>query len=153
MDANWWQTAVFYEVPVYAFQDSNADGVGDFAGLTERLDYLEWLGVDCLWLTPFYSSPLRDGGYDVSDYESVNPRYGTIEEVRGFVDGLHARGMRVIADLPINHTSDAHPWFQAARQSGSPGDSRPDPGRICPNYSKSLKELTKIGPITPNTPN
>ncbi|MBT8213204.1 MAG: maltose alpha-D-glucosyltransferase, partial [Acidimicrobiia bacterium] len=117
---SWFKNAVFYEVPVYAFRDSNGDGVGDFAGLTEKLDYFEWLGVDCLWLTPFYGSPLRDGGYDVSDYTSVLPRYGDLDDVRRFVAGLHDRGMRVIADMPINHTSDAHPWFKAARQPDSP---------------------------------
>ncbi|MBT8214389.1 MAG: maltose alpha-D-glucosyltransferase [Acidimicrobiia bacterium] len=115
----WFETAVFYEVPVYAFRDSNGDGVGDFAGLTEKLDYLQWLGIDCLWLTPFYGSPRKDGGYDVSDYAAVDPRYGSMDDVRAFVDGLHERGMRVIADLPINHTSDAHPWFQEARRPGS----------------------------------
>ncbi|MDH3518714.1 MAG: alpha-amylase family glycosyl hydrolase, partial [Acidimicrobiia bacterium] len=116
---NWFQTAVFFEVPVYAFSDSNGDGVGDFAGLTSKLDYLQWLGVDCLWILPFYESPLRDGGYDVSDFESVLSRYGTVDDVTRFLDAAHARGLRVIADMIVNHTSDQHRWFQEARLPGS----------------------------------
>jgi maltose alpha-D-glucosyltransferase/alpha-amylase len=116
----WFRTAVFYEVPVYAFGDTNGDGIGDFRGLTEKLDYLQWLGVDCLWILPFYESPLRDGGYDVSDFESVLARYGTVDDVRAFLDAAHDRGLRVIADMIVNHTSDQHPWFQKARQPGSP---------------------------------
>jgi maltose alpha-D-glucosyltransferase/alpha-amylase len=115
----WFVDAVFYEVPVYAFFDSNGDGIGDFAGLTEKLDYLEWLGVTCIWLLPFYDSPLRDGGYDVSDFRSVLPRYGTIDDVQRFLDEAHGRGLRVIADMIVNHTSDQHPWFQEARKPGS----------------------------------
>ncbi len=115
----WFKTAVFYEVPVYAFGDSNGDGVGDFAGLTERLDYLEWLGVDCLWVLPFFESPLLDGGYDVADFTKVLDRYGTVEDVRRFIAAAHDRGMRVIADMIVNHTSDQHPWFQEARKPGS----------------------------------
>ncbi|MBA2338660.1 MAG: maltose alpha-D-glucosyltransferase, partial [Acidimicrobiia bacterium] len=116
----WFKTAVFYEVPVYAFFDSNGDGVGDFEGMRRKLDYLEWLGVDCIWLLPFYRSPLRDGGYDVSDFAQVLPRYGTVDDVTRFLDAAHQRGMRVIADTIVNHTSDQHPWFEAARQPGSP---------------------------------
>ena len=123
-DAPWYKTAVFYEVPVYAYGDANGDGVGDFAGLTERLDYLQWLGVDCLWILPFYQSPLRDGGYDVSDFRAVLPRYGTLDDVHQFLDAAHRRGLRVIADLIVNHTSDQHPWFQAARLPGSPTRDR-----------------------------
>ena len=115
----WFKTAVFYEVPVYAFGDADGDGVGDFTGLTDRLDYLQWLGVDCLWILPFYRSPLRDGGYDVSDFRDVLERYGTVEDVRRFLDEAHARGLRVIADMVVNHTSDQHPWFQEARRPGS----------------------------------
>ncbi len=116
---SWYQTAVFYEVPVYAFGDSNGDGVGDFAGMMEHLDYLQWLGVDCIWLLPFYQSPLGDGGYDVSDFTAVLPRYGTVEDVRALLDAAHVRGMRVIADMVLNHTSDQHEWFQRARQPDS----------------------------------
>ena len=129
----WYKQAVFYEVPVYAFGDSNGDGIGDSNGLTERLDYLQWLGVDCLWLLPFYESPLRDGGYDISDFEAVLPRYGTVADVSALLAAAHERGLRVIADMIVNHTSDQHPWFQAARQPGSPTRSRyvwsDDPGR------------------------
>jgi maltose alpha-D-glucosyltransferase/alpha-amylase len=115
----WYQTAVFYEVPVYAFRDSTGNGTGDFRGLTEKLDYLEWLGIDCLWILPFYGSPLRDGGYDVSDFRSVLPTYGDVEDVRRFLGAAHERGLRVIADMIVNHTSDQHPWFQEARLPGS----------------------------------
>jgi len=115
----WYQTAVFYELPVFAFRDSNGDGVGDFAGLTDKLDYLEWLGVDCIWILPVYESPLRDGGYDISDFRAVQERYGSVDDVRRFLSKAHLRGMRVITDLVVNHTSDQHPWFEEARQPGS----------------------------------
>ncbi|PID53810.1 MAG: maltose alpha-D-glucosyltransferase [Micrococcales bacterium] len=114
-DPNWYRTAVFYEVLVRAFSDSTGSGTGDFVGLTNRLDYLEWLGVDCLWLPPFYASPLRDGGYDVSDYTAVLPEFGTLAEFTDLVSQAHTRGMRVVLDLVMNHTSDTHPWFQASR--------------------------------------
>ena len=114
-DPLWFKRAVFYEVHVRGFSDADADGSGDFRGLTERLEYLQWLGVDCVWLLPMYSSPLRDGGYDISDFYSVHPDYGTIEDVQGFVDTAHQRGVRVIADMVINHTSSDHPWFQESR--------------------------------------
>ncbi len=116
-DPLWFKRATYYELLVRAFADSNGDGVGDFRGLIERLDYLEWLGIDCIWLLPFNSSPLRDGGYDISDYYAVLPDYGTVEDVRELVSKAHDRGMRVIMDLVINHTSDQHPWFQQARSS------------------------------------
>jgi maltose alpha-D-glucosyltransferase/alpha-amylase len=116
-DPHWYKDAVFYEVYTRGFFDSNADGIGDFRGLTERLDYIEWLGVDCIWLLPMYASPLRDGGYDISDYCAILPEYGDLEDFRRFLDAAHARGIRVIADLVLNHTSDQHPWFQEARRS------------------------------------
>jgi maltose alpha-D-glucosyltransferase/alpha-amylase len=116
-DDRWYQNAVFYELSVRGFYDSNDDGFGDFKGLIEKLDYLEWLGVDCLWLLPFYQSPLRDGGYDVSDYFSILPEYGDIGDVAVFLEEAHHRGIRVVADLVVNHTSDQHPWFQESRQS------------------------------------
>ena len=113
---DWFKTAVFYEVLVRSFKDSNSDGVGDFRGLTEKLDYLHWLGVDCLWVPPFFSSPLRDGGYDVADFTNILPEAGTVEDFHHFLDEAHKRDMRVIIDFVMNHTSDAHPWFQASRQ-------------------------------------
>ncbi|MBD9698511.1 maltose alpha-D-glucosyltransferase [Flavimobilis sp. GY10621] len=115
-DPEWYRTAVFYEVLVRAFSDSTASGSGDLRGLVDRLDYLQWLGVDCLWLPPFYPSPLRDGGYDVADYTAIAEQYGTLEDFTELIEAAHARGMRVIIDLVMNHTSDAHPWFQASRQ-------------------------------------
>jgi maltose alpha-D-glucosyltransferase/alpha-amylase len=122
-DPLWFKRAVFYEIHLRGFSDANADGSGDFRGLAERLEYLQWLGVDCVWLLPMFPSPLRDGGYDISDYYSVHPDYGTIEDVRAFVDTAHQRGVRVIADMVINHTSTDHPWFQESR-SGTDSPKR-----------------------------
>jgi len=116
-DPLWFKRAVFYEVLVRSFKDSNADGIGDLQGLTEKLDYLEWLGVDCLWIPPFYPSPLRDGGYDISDYTNVMPEVGTISDFAAFMEAAHTRGMRVIVDFVMNHTSDQHPWFQESRSN------------------------------------
>ncbi|MYW94270.1 maltose alpha-D-glucosyltransferase [Amycolatopsis rubida] len=114
-DPEWFKSAVFYEVLVRAFADSNGDGTGDLRGLAGRLDYLEWLGVDCLWLPPFYASPLRDGGYDISDFRAVLPEFGSVEDFVYLLDEAHRRGIRVITDLVLNHTSDAHPWFHQSR--------------------------------------
>jgi maltose alpha-D-glucosyltransferase / alpha-amylase len=121
-DPLWYKDAIIYELHVRAFQDSNADGIGDFPGLMSRLDYLQDLGVTCLWLLPFFPSPLRDDGYDISNYVDVNPSYGTLEEFKQFLDASHLRGMQVMIELVVNHTSDQHPWFQAARLAppGSP---------------------------------
>jgi len=116
-DPLWYKDAVFYEVHVRAFKDGNDDGIGDFPGLTQQLDYLAELGVDCLWLLPFYRSPLRDDGYDVSDYRALHPDYGTLGDFERFLEAAHGRGIRVVADLVVNHTSDQHRWFQEARQS------------------------------------
>jgi maltose alpha-D-glucosyltransferase/alpha-amylase len=114
-DPSWHKKAVFYEVLVRGFSDSNGSGSGDFTGLIGKLDYLQWLGVDCLWLPPFYASPLRDGGYDIADYCSVLPEFGTLPDFTELVSQAHARGLRIIVDLVMNHTSDQHPWFQASR--------------------------------------
>lgn len=111
----WYKNAIFYEVYIRAFADGNGDGHGDFIGLTQRLDYFQELGVDCLWLLPMYPSPLKDDGYDIADYYNIHPDYGTLEDFKVFLREAHARGLRVIADLVVNHTSDQHPWFQAAR--------------------------------------
>jgi len=116
-DPLWFKDAVFYEIYVRGFYDSNGDGIGDFPGLTEKLDYLQWLGVDCIWLLPMYASPLRDGGYDIADFYAMLPEYGTLEDFKTFLNEAHARGLRVITDLVVNHTSDSHPWFQEARRS------------------------------------
>jgi maltose alpha-D-glucosyltransferase/alpha-amylase len=114
-DPQWFRRAVFYEVLVRSFQDSNGDGVGDFRGLTEKLDYLQWLGVDCLWVPPFYPSPMRDGGYDVSDYRSIADDVGDIEDLKTLLTEAHRRGLRVIVDFVMNHTSDQHEWFRQSR--------------------------------------
>jgi maltose alpha-D-glucosyltransferase / alpha-amylase len=113
----WFQDAVIYQLHVKTFQDSDGDGIGDFGGLIQRLDYLAELGVTALWLLPFYPSPLRDDGYDIADYLSVNPRYGTLEQFKAFLDAAHERGLRVVTELVLNHTSDQHPWFQRARRA------------------------------------
>lgn len=118
----WYKDAIFYEVRVSSFFDANGDGIGDFLGLEQKLDYLEDLGVTVLWLLPFYPSPLRDDGYDIADYTDVHPDLGTLEDFRRFINAAHRRGLRVVTELVINHTSDRHPWFQRARRSpkGSP---------------------------------
>jgi maltose alpha-D-glucosyltransferase/alpha-amylase len=113
---DWYKTAVFYEVLVRAFNDFTNDGTGDLRGLADKLDYLQWLGVDCLWLPPFYASPLRDGGYDISDFRAVLPEFGTVDDFVYLLDQAHRRGLRVITDLVLNHTSDQHPWFQESQQ-------------------------------------
>jgi len=115
LDPKWHKRAVFYEVMVRSFLDSNADGSGDLKGLISKLDYLQWLGIDALWLPPFYQSPLDDGGYDVADYRAILAEFGTIDEFRELVTKAHERNMRVVIDLPINHTSVAHEWFQQSR--------------------------------------
>lgn len=112
---DWYKTAVFYEVLVRSFQDSSGNGCGDITGLTSKLDYLQWLGVDCLWLPPFFDSPLRDGGYDIRDFRKILPDFGTVEDFRILLQEAHARGIRVIIDLVMNHTSDSHYWFQQSR--------------------------------------
>jgi maltose alpha-D-glucosyltransferase/alpha-amylase len=113
----WFKTAVFYEIHIRGFFDGNGDGSGDFRGLTEKLDYLQWLGIDCIWLLPFYKSPLRDGGYDIADYFTIHQDFGVVEDVRELIEQSHQRGIRVIADLVMNHTSSDHPWFQESRSS------------------------------------
>jgi len=121
-DPLWYKDAVIYELHIKAYADANGDGIGDFRGLAERLDHVQALGVNTIWLLPFYPSPQRDDGYDVSDYENVHPSYGTLDDFRAFLAEAHRRGLRVITELVVNHTSDQHPWFQAARKAakGSP---------------------------------
>jgi len=113
----WYRDAIIYEIHLRAFNDSNGDGIGDFPGLLQKLDYLQDLGVTTVWLLPFYPSPLKDDGYDISDYTSVNPDYGTLDDFREFLEQAHRHKLRVITELVINHTSDQHPWFQQARSS------------------------------------
>jgi maltose alpha-D-glucosyltransferase/alpha-amylase len=116
-DPLWFKDAIIYELHVRAYHDSDGDGVGDFRGLTSKLDYLQDLGITALWLLPFYPSPLKDDGYDISDYHNVHPSYGTLVDFRLFLREAHRRGIRVITELVVNHTSDQHPWFQRARRS------------------------------------
>ena len=119
---HWYKDAIIYELHIKAFRDSNGDGIGDFGGLLEKLDYLQELGVTAIWVLPFYPSPLKDDGYDIADYYSINPSYGTIEQFKQFLDEAHKRNLKVITELVINHSSDQHPWFQRARRApkGSP---------------------------------
>jgi maltose alpha-D-glucosyltransferase/alpha-amylase len=116
-DSLWYKDAVIYQLHVRTFCDSNGDGIGDFVGLTQRLDYLQELGVTAIWILPFYPSPLRDDGYDIGDYTTVHPSYGTLEDFKTFLTAAHNRGLRVIIEMVMNHTSDQHPWFQEARSS------------------------------------
>ncbi len=116
-DALWYKDAIIYELHVKAFKDSNGDGIGDFRGLIQKMDYLQDLGVTCLWLLPFFTSPLKDDGYDISDYLNVHPMYGTIDDFREFLAAAHERDLQVMIELVVNHTSDQHPWFQAARRA------------------------------------
>ena len=118
-DPLWYKDAIIYELHVRAFCDSNADGIGDFKGLTQKLDYLQDLGITAIWLLPFCSSPLRDDGYDISDYTNIHPNYGTRRDFQAFVREAHRRGLRVITELVVNHTSDQHPWFQRARKASA----------------------------------
>ena len=116
-DPLWYKDAVIYQVHVRTFQDSNGDGIGDFPGLTLKMDYLQELGITALWLMPFFPSPLRDDGYDIADYRSVHPSYGTLDDFKKFLASAHERGIRIIIELVLNHTSDQHPWFQESRSS------------------------------------
>jgi len=122
----WYKDAVIYEVHIRSFYDSNGDGIGDINGLIAKLPYLEELGVTAVWLLPFYSSPLRDEGYDIVDYLGINPDYGTLNDFKEFLREAHRRGIRVITELVLNHTSDQHAWFQRAR--------RAQPGSAWRNY-------------------
>jgi len=116
---DWYRSAVFYEVLVRSFRDTNGDGIGDLPGLTESLDYLQWLGVDCIWIPPIFESPLLDGGYDVADFYAIQPDLGTLDDLADLIGETHRRGMRIISDLVMNHTSYMHAWFQEARTPGS----------------------------------
>src|SRR5215213_3178062 len=145
----WYKNAIIYQLDVEAFQDSNGDGIGDFPGLTARLPYLAGLGVTCVWLHPFYPSPRRDDGYDVTDYLGVDPRFGTLGDFVEFSHQAESLGIRVIIDLVVNHTSNEHPWFQAARSDPNSkfrnyyvwSEERPDnitDGIVFPGYQKSI---------------
>ena len=116
-DPLWYKDAVIYQLHVKSFFDANNDGIGDFAGLISKLDYIAALGVNTLWLLPFYPSPRRDDGYDIAEYKAVHPDYGNLADARRFIAEAHKRGLRVITELVINHTSDQHPWFQRARHA------------------------------------
>ncbi|MBL6278956.1 glycoside hydrolase family 13 protein [Micromonospora fiedleri] len=146
-DADWWRSAVVYQVYVRSFADANGDGIGDLPGIRARLPYLRDLGVDALWLTPFYTSPMVDGGYDVADYRDVDPMFGTLGDFEAMITDAHALGLRIIVDIVPNHTSDRHPWFQAALAAG-PGspererylfaDGKGTDGELPPNDWESI---------------
>jgi len=134
-DSLWYKDAIIYQLHVKAFFDSNDDGIGDFRGLTQKLDYLQDLGVTALWLLPFYPSPMKDDGYDISDYYGIHPDYGTLGDFRKFLKAAHLKGFKVITELVINHTSDQHAWFQKARRAKPASQARDfyvwsdDPGK------------------------
>ena len=135
-DNLWYKDAIIYQLHVRSFYDSVGDGIGDFTGLTQKLDYLQDLGVTTLWLLPFYPSPLRDDGYDIADYQNINPQYGTLDSFRTFLDAAHERELRVITELVINHTSDQHAWFQRARRA-RPGTKYKDARIIFKDFETS----------------
>ena len=114
---HWYKDAIIYELHIKAFRDGNGDGIGDFQGILERLDYLQDLGVTAIWVLPFYPSPQKDDGYDIADYYNINPAYGDIKQFKQFLKEAHQRDLKVITELVINHTSDQHPWFQRARKA------------------------------------
>ena len=116
-DRLWWQRAVFYQIYPRSFLDTDGDGIGDLPGITARLGYLAALGVDALWISPFFRSPMKDFGYDISDYRDVDPMFGTIDQFRELLEAAHGRGIRIVIDLVVNHSSDEHPWFVEARSS------------------------------------
>ena len=124
-DTQWYRDAIIYQLHVKSFFDANGDGVGDFEGVTAKLDYVKDLGATAIWLMPFYPSPLRDDGYDIADYRGINPAYGSMRDFRRLVRAAHDRSLRVITELVINHTSDQHPWFQKARRA-KPGSAARD---------------------------
>src|SRR6185295_17677850 len=124
-DERWYKDAVLYELHVRAFYDSNGDGIGDFRGLAQKLDYLQDLGVTALWLLPFYPSPLKDDGYDIASYTDIHPSYGDLRDFRAFLKEAHRRNLRVVTEMVLNHTSDQHPWFQRARRA-APGSAARD---------------------------
>ena len=146
-DELWYKDAVFYELHVKAYRDSNSDGTGDFRGLMTKLDHLTALGVDCIWLLPMYPSPFRDDGYDISDYCDIHPDYGTLDDFREFLAAAHQRGLRVITELVMNHTSDQHPWFLEARQS------RDNPRRDWYVWSDTDDRYPKVRVIFTDTEN
>ena len=117
MNRQWWKEAVVYQIYPRSFQDSTGDGMGDLRGIINRVDYLASLGIDVVWLNPIFGSPNADNGYDISDYRDIMPEFGTMADFDELLEALHARGIRVVLDLVVNHSSDEHPWFQASRSS------------------------------------
>ena len=134
-ERGWWRKAVVYQIYPRSFADSNGDGMGDIRGIIEHLDHIEKLGVDVVWLSPVYRSPQDDNGYDISDYQDIDPMFGSLADLDELIAGLHARGIRLVMDLVVNHTSDEHPWFEASRSS------KDDPKRdwyVCSSLVKRI---------------
>ena len=133
----WYKDAIIYEVQVRSFFDSYGDGHGDFQGLTQKLDYMQDLGVTAIWLLPFYPSPMKDDGYDIADYTGIHPRFGRLDDFKAFLEAAHDRGLRVITELVLNHTSDQHPWFQRARHAA------PEAGNAISTCGASIRKRTR----------
>ena len=129
----WWTNAVVYQIYPRSFQDTNGDGFGDLKGITSRLDYLAGLGVDVLWLSPVYKSPQDDNGYDISDYRDIDPLFGTLDDMDELLAEAHKRGLKIVMDLVVNHTSDEHAWFQASKNPDDPRVRASSPARLAPN--------------------
>jgi hypothetical protein len=146
-DELWYKDAIIYQLHVKAFADSNNDGIGDFAGLCEKLDYLQDLGVTALWLLPFYPSPGRDDGYDIADYGAINPDFGTMKDFKKFIQEARKRGLRVITELVINHTSDEHDWFKRARRSPKGSSARNWYERHRPEISEHPHHFHRHGEV------
>jgi len=149
-DPLWYKDAIIYELHVKAFKDSNADGIGDFAGLLQKLDYLQDLGVTCLWLLPFFPSPLRDDGYDISNYLSIHGMYGTMDDFQAFLTAAHERDLQVMIELVMNHTSDQHPWFSMCgatpiRSIATRGSFSPTPKSRTGPGTRSRRHITGTG--------
>ncbi len=144
----WYRDAIIYQLHIKAFADSDADGMGDFRGLISKLDYLQQLGITAIWLLPFYPSPLRDDGYDISDYYTVNPSYNSLREFKQLLRAAHSRGMRVITELVLNHTSDQHPWFQrplSMLATSTHDTKRSEDVRSCINVLSEIPDLWREG--------
>ena len=160
VQTDWWRSAVLYQIYPRSFQDSNGDGVGDLKGIETRLDYLAELGIDALWISPFFLSPMKDFGYDVEDHRAVDPLFGDLDDFRSLLAAAHQRGIRILIDLVLSHTSDQHAWFKEARVRrgapyedyfvwAEPKDDGSPPNNWCPSFGTCVDLGASAGPILP----